>query len=147
MATKRITVPSIVEAPVRGDRLVMVTAYDFPQGRTAFSGASQKSIGTAIRAFIIAARQHEATVGATVAARAQELLAAFEAADVAQGQAAKITNDGRQAIKADQRALAVLLFANYGSLLSAFAADPAQAATYFDFTKLPSTTRKTPLVV
>jgi len=35
MATKRITVPSIVEAPTRGDRLVMVTAYDFPQGKTA----------------------------------------------------------------------------------------------------------------
>ena len=35
MATKRITVPSIVEAPLRGDRLVMVTAYDFPQGKTA----------------------------------------------------------------------------------------------------------------
>lgn len=35
MATKRITVPSIVEAPIRGDRLVMVTAYDFPQGKTA----------------------------------------------------------------------------------------------------------------
>jgi 3-methyl-2-oxobutanoate hydroxymethyltransferase len=32
---KSITVPWIAGAPERGDRLVMVTAYDFPQGRAA----------------------------------------------------------------------------------------------------------------
>jgi len=32
---KGITVPWIAGAPERGDRLVMVTAYDFPQGRAA----------------------------------------------------------------------------------------------------------------
>lgn len=34
-APKRITVPWVQEAPRRGERLVVVTAYDFPQGRTA----------------------------------------------------------------------------------------------------------------
>jgi 3-methyl-2-oxobutanoate hydroxymethyltransferase len=34
-APKRITVPWVQEAPRRGERLVMVTAYDYPQGRTA----------------------------------------------------------------------------------------------------------------
>ncbi|HYU35162.1 MAG TPA: 3-methyl-2-oxobutanoate hydroxymethyltransferase [Thermoanaerobaculia bacterium] len=32
---KNITVPWVAAAPQRGDTLVMVTAYDFPQGRTA----------------------------------------------------------------------------------------------------------------
>jgi 3-methyl-2-oxobutanoate hydroxymethyltransferase len=32
---KNITVPWVASAPRRGDTLVMVTAYDFPQGRTA----------------------------------------------------------------------------------------------------------------
>ena len=31
---KRITVPWVTDAPQRGERLVMVTAYDYPQGRT-----------------------------------------------------------------------------------------------------------------
>jgi len=37
MATepKSVTVPWVMAAPERGDHLVMVTAYDFPQGRTA----------------------------------------------------------------------------------------------------------------
>jgi len=32
---KRVTVPSVAAAPSRGERLVVVTAYDYPQGRTA----------------------------------------------------------------------------------------------------------------
>ena len=32
---KTVTVPWVAGAPERGDHLVMVTAYDFPQGRTA----------------------------------------------------------------------------------------------------------------
>lgn len=116
----------------------------FPQGRLAFSGASQKSIGTAMRAFIAAARQYSAQIGPTVAARAQELLAAYEAADATQGQAAQNTKEGSQAIQADQRALAVQLFASYATLLAAFAATPAQAATYFDFSQLPPTQKTKP---
>src|SRR6187551_1670731 len=34
-APKKITVPWVREAPARGERLVMLTAYDFPQARTA----------------------------------------------------------------------------------------------------------------
>jgi len=32
---KTVTVPAVAAAPERGERLVMVTAYDYPQGRTA----------------------------------------------------------------------------------------------------------------
>lgn len=34
---KKVTVPAVAAAPERGERLVMVTAYDYPQGRTADS--------------------------------------------------------------------------------------------------------------
>ncbi|AII52267.1 hypothetical protein N008_09785 [Hymenobacter sp. APR13] len=34
------------------------------------------------------------------------------------------------------------MFANYGALLGAFAATPEQAATYFDFSGLSSTSKK-----
>jgi 3-methyl-2-oxobutanoate hydroxymethyltransferase len=34
-APKKVTVPWVEEAPRRGERLVMVTAYDYPQGRIA----------------------------------------------------------------------------------------------------------------
>ncbi len=54
MATKRITVPSIVEAPSRGDRLVMVTAYDFPQGKTAdAAGADLILVGDSLAMVVL----------------------------------------------------------------------------------------------
>ncbi|HEV7669963.1 MAG TPA: 3-methyl-2-oxobutanoate hydroxymethyltransferase [Thermoanaerobaculia bacterium] len=54
MATKRITVPSIVEAPHRGDRLVMVTAYDFPQGKTAdAAGADIVLVGDSLAMVVL----------------------------------------------------------------------------------------------
>ncbi len=150
-----ITVEATFEAlkayPAEAARRYILPEYDeksavykefFPQGRTAFSGASQKSIGTDMRAFITTAQKYQKEVGAVAATRAQELLTAFEQADAIQGQTDKATKDGRQAIKADQRALAVLLFANYGTLLTAFAQDPTQAATYFDFSALPSTDKQ-----
>lgn len=37
---KSVTVPWVVAAPERGERLVMVTAYDCPQGRTADAGGA-----------------------------------------------------------------------------------------------------------
>ena len=37
---KTITVPWVAAAPRRGERLVMVTAYDFPQARTADAGGA-----------------------------------------------------------------------------------------------------------
>ncbi len=54
MATKRITVPSIVEAPTRGERLVMVTAYDFPQGKTAdAAGADIVLVGDSLAMVVL----------------------------------------------------------------------------------------------
>ncbi|MEP7011257.1 MAG: 3-methyl-2-oxobutanoate hydroxymethyltransferase [Acidobacteriota bacterium] len=54
MAAKRITVPSIVEAPNRGERLVMVTAYDFPQGKTAdAAGADIVLVGDSLAMVVL----------------------------------------------------------------------------------------------
>jgi 3-methyl-2-oxobutanoate hydroxymethyltransferase len=33
--TQPVTVPQVASAPGRGERLVMLTAYDYPQGRIA----------------------------------------------------------------------------------------------------------------
>ncbi|HXU45967.1 MAG TPA: 3-methyl-2-oxobutanoate hydroxymethyltransferase [Thermoanaerobaculia bacterium] len=54
MASKRITVPGILEASARGDRLVMVTAYDFPQGKTAdAAGADLILVGDSLAMVVL----------------------------------------------------------------------------------------------
>lgn len=116
----------------------------FPQGRTAFSGASQKSIGTDIRAFILTSRKYAALVPAAAVTELQTRLKAFEDADTEQGKTAKLTKEGNQAIGKDQKKLAVHLFANFGTLISAFAAEPEKAEPYFNLSLLPSTQRKKP---
>jgi len=117
----------------------------FPQGRAAFTTASHKNIGTRMKAFIIAAKKYQGEIGAEVATTAQALLTAFEQAGAAQGKADKATKDSSQAIRADQQALAVLLFAHYGTLIAAFAENPEQAEAYFNFSILPSNKKKPPV--
>jgi hypothetical protein len=114
----------------------------FPRGRTAFSGAAQKTIGTDIRAFILTARKYAELVPVAAVTELQTRLKAFEDADAGQGQAAKLTKEGSQAIGKDQRRLAVYLFANFGALISAFAAEPEKAEPYFNLALLPSKQRK-----
>ena len=46
--SKKISVPQLRDAPARGERLVMVTAYDYPMGRTA-DAAGWTSFWSAIR--------------------------------------------------------------------------------------------------
>ncbi|OON68316.1 hypothetical protein [Hymenobacter sp. CRA2] len=110
----------------------------FPEGRSAFSQATRKSIVTDMRAFIAAGLEHAPDISEEVATTAQSRLDAYLAAEQQQGQAKKAKKDGGQAIKADQRALAVVLLRCYATLLAAFADNPEQAATYFDLSMLPS---------
>ncbi|TGE21467.1 hypothetical protein E5K00_14370 [Hymenobacter aquaticus] len=114
----------------------------FPQGRTAFTTASQKTIGTLVRAFAETADKYAAVVPVAAVAELQKRLKNFEEASTRQGKVVKVTKDGSQAIGKDQRALGVLLFAHYGALVSAFAETPAQAEPYFDFSVLPASQRK-----
>ncbi|RTQ45798.1 hypothetical protein EJV47_23465 [Hymenobacter gummosus] len=114
----------------------------FPKGRTAFSGASQKAIGTDIRAFILTARKYAELVPAAVVTELQTRLKTFEDAGTEQGKAEKINKDGRQAIGKDQKALAVHLFANFGAFIHAFAAEPEKAELYFNLGALPAKQQK-----
>src|SRR3982750_3744667 len=51
---KNVTVPWVAGAPERGDRLVMVTAYDFPQGRTAdAAGADIVLVGDSLAMVVL----------------------------------------------------------------------------------------------
>ena len=51
---KNITVPWVASAPQRGDTLVMVTAYDFPQGRTAdAAGADILLVGDSLAMVVL----------------------------------------------------------------------------------------------
>jgi 3-methyl-2-oxobutanoate hydroxymethyltransferase len=51
---KSVTVPGVVSAPERGERLVMVTAYDFPQGRTAdAAGADIVLVGDSLAMVVL----------------------------------------------------------------------------------------------
>jgi hypothetical protein len=116
----------------------------FPQGRTAFATAPQKTIGTLVRAFLLTAVKYDKVVLTEAVDELRKRLKAFEDAGTEQGKTTKLTKDGSQVIGKDQRALAVLLFANFGALISAFAADPTQAEPYFDLSALPAKKPKSP---
>ena len=53
-AEKAITVPWVASAPQRGDTLVMITAYDYPQGRTAdAAGADIVLVGDSLAMVVL----------------------------------------------------------------------------------------------
>lgn len=118
------------------------TAF-FPEGRSAFSQASRQKIGTRMAAFIAAAEKYADKIGPDTAAQAKTLLAAYTADELAQGKAKKKTKDGSAAIGADQRALAVVLFKHFGTLIAAFPEQPEKAAQYFDLALIPERASKT----
>lgn len=63
-APKRITVPWVAAAPERGERLAMVTAYDYPQGRTAdAAGVDLVLVGDSLAMVVLG---HEDTLSVTV---------------------------------------------------------------------------------
>lgn len=122
------------------------TAF-FPEGRTAFSQASRKKIGTRMVAFIAAAEKYADKIGPETAAQAKTLLAAYTADELTQGKAKKKTKDGSAAIGTDQRALAVVLFKHFGTFIAAFPEQPEKAAQYFDLSLIPEPASKTDKVV
>ena len=61
---KRITVPWVAAAPGRGEKLVMVTAYDYPQGRTAdTAGVDVVLVGDSLAMVVLG---HDDTLSVTV---------------------------------------------------------------------------------
>lgn len=54
VSSKKITVPQLREAPARGERLVMVTAYDYPQARAADSaGVDMVLVGDSLAMVVL----------------------------------------------------------------------------------------------
>ena len=61
---KRVTVPWVAAAPGRGEKLVMMTAYDYPQGRTAdAAGVDVVLVGDSLAMVVLG---HEDTLSVTV---------------------------------------------------------------------------------
>src|SRR6185436_18586415 len=64
MPETRVTVPSIADAPARGERIVMVTAYDCPQGRQAdAAGVDVVLVGDSLAMVVLG---HEDTLAVTM---------------------------------------------------------------------------------
>jgi 3-methyl-2-oxobutanoate hydroxymethyltransferase len=64
MPENRVTVPWVVDAPERGERLVMVTAYDCPQGRQAdAAGVDVVLVGDSLAMVVLG---HEDTLQVTM---------------------------------------------------------------------------------
>ena len=52
--SKKVSVPQLREAPARGDRLVMVTAYDYPQARSAdAAGVDMVLVGDSVAMVVL----------------------------------------------------------------------------------------------
>src|SRR2546421_1835726 len=64
MPESRVTVPWVSQAPARNERVVMVTAYDFPQGRHAdAAGVDVVLVGDSLAMVVLG---HEDTLAVTV---------------------------------------------------------------------------------
>ena len=64
MPELRVTVPALSEAPARGERIVMVTAYDCPQGRQAdAAGVDVVLVGDSLAMVVLG---HEGTLALTM---------------------------------------------------------------------------------
>ena len=64
MPEPRVTVPALSEAPARGERIVMVTAYDCPQGRQAdAAGVDVVLVGDSLAMVVLG---HEDTLAVTM---------------------------------------------------------------------------------
>ncbi len=62
--TKKVTVPWVQSAPERGERLAMVTAYDYPQGRTAdTAGVDLVLVGDSLAMVVLG---HDDTLSVTM---------------------------------------------------------------------------------
>jgi hypothetical protein len=126
-----------------------VTAPDvfklfFPQGRTQFSGASRREMGTIFGAFVktLTANKDKVPGGAALLADAQELLSQFGQSRQAQDQRKKQVKTAGTDLRADETDILVELFGVYAALLAHYYKEPERVADYFDFSVLPPSYHK-----
>ena len=111
----------------------------FPAGRTEFSSASRKSMGTAFARFVKTLTEHKADVpdGANLLKAAQPLAEQYTQARQTQDARKKQVKSASTDLDADETDLLVELFGAYTALLAYYYKTPERAATYFDFSVLP----------
>lgn len=111
----------------------------FPAGRTEFSSASRKGMGTAFARFVQTLTEHKADVpgGADLLKAAQPLAEQYTEARDAQAARKKQVKSASTNLDADETDLLVELFGAYTALLAHYYKTPERAATYFDFSMLP----------
>ncbi|MGY3089267.1 hypothetical protein ACVWYF_002307 [Hymenobacter sp. UYAg731] len=111
----------------------------FPAGRTEFSSASRKGMGTAFARFVKTLTEHKADVsdGANLLKAAQPLAEQYTDARNTQAARKKQVKSASTDLDADETDLLVELFGAYTALLAYYYKTPERAATYFDFSMLP----------
>ena len=116
----------------------------FPAGRTEFSSASRKGMGTAFARFVATLTEHKADVpgGAALLTAAQPLAEQFTLARQAQNARKKQVKSASSDLDTDETDLLVELFGAYTALLAHYYRTPERVATYFDFSVLPRSQRQ-----
>ena len=111
----------------------------FPTGRTEFSSASRKGMGTSFDRFVKSLTDHKADVanGATLLKDAQALAEHYTEARQQQAARKKQVKTAITTLDADETDLLVELFGAYTALLAYYYKTPERAETYFDFSMLP----------
>ena len=111
----------------------------FPAGRSEYSSASRKGMGTAFARFVATLNGHKADVpdGANLLKAAQSLAEQYTLARQAQDARKKQVKSASTDLDADETDLLVELFGAYTALLAHYYKTPERAETYFDFSVLP----------
>lgn len=111
----------------------------FPTGRTEFSSASRKSMGTSFDRFVQSLAEHKADIpdGANLLKAAQSLAEQYTESRKTQAARKKQVKTAATTLDADETDLLVELFGAYTALLAHYYKTPERAETYFDFSMLP----------
>ena len=116
----------------------------FPAGRSEFSSASRKGMGTAFARFVETLSEHKADVpdGTNLLKAAQPLAEQYTLARQAQDARKKQVKSASSDLDADETDLLVELFGAYTALLAHYYRTPERVETYFDFSVLPHSQRQ-----
>ena len=116
----------------------------FPAGRSEYSSASRKGMGTAFARFVATLSEHKADVpnGANLFKAAQPLAEQYTLARQAQDAHKQQAKSASFDLDVDEINLLVELFGTYTALLAHYYKTPERVEAYFDFSVLPQSQRQ-----
>ena len=116
----------------------------FPAGRSEYSSASRKGMGTAFARFVTTLSEHKADVpdGTNLLKAAQPLAEQYTLARQAQDARKQQVKSASSDLDADETDLLMELFGAYTTLLAHYYKTPERVETYFDFSMLPQSQRQ-----